>query len=298
FSIEFKAWDCLYEITNRTGRIIDRAYSFVSRLFAELLWHEETANHSLINSSQSAGTAEEFIQELQSKLLEKNDIIELADEAVRSGSLPTPHSHLQSILTDIGRAFIESYGNWSGILSKLDLIPLRYSDFIASKSWSAVCAKGYIYWSQLRVRCFGALPSDNSDNTTISSSGQFTPLPASPLHAANVVRLHGRTLVRFMLQRFEKERYKRSYTSESDKENTQPNSLNASAIPIGHSNSLIWGNGSLNEVDLLNTWLGTRLLLEGCQQVAELYTLLGTVREARAYLDELLRAAQRFHVPA
>lgn len=49
---------------------------------------------------------------------------------------------------------------------------------------------------------------------------------------------------------------------------------------------------------MVNLWLGSRLLLDGTLQVAELYTLLGTVKEARVYQLELLRIAQRFHNPS
>lgn len=49
---------------------------------------------------------------------------------------------------------------------------------------------------------------------------------------------------------------------------------------------------------MLNMWLGSRLLLYGTTQVAELYTLLGTIKEARVYQLELLRIAQRFHIPS
>ncbi len=52
------------------------------------------------------------------------------------------------------------------------------------------------------------------------------------------------------------------------------------------------------DADLVNLWLGTRLLMHGTFQVAELYTLLGTVKEARVYQLELLRMAQRFHIPS
>ncbi|KAF8569887.1 hypothetical protein P879_03647 [Paragonimus westermani] len=50
--------------------------------------------------------------------------------------------------------------------------------------------------------------------------------------------------------------------------------------------------------ELLNLWLGTRLLVRGCLHVTELYTLSGSVREARAYQSELLRVGQRFHLCA
>ncbi|KAF6777644.1 hypothetical protein AHF37_02558 [Paragonimus kellicotti] len=199
------------------------------------------------------------------------------------------------------------------------LIPLRYNDFFASKSWAAVCARGYFYWIHLHARClFGATNETHSNPETLDTflagwNNAVIPLPDSILHAAVIVRMHGRTLVQFMRQcceqKLARQHPKASERTNDNKENIpvgspvhKPNAPKVATlgrlpvICLVRFDPIFAFVGTDGE--LLNLWLGTRLLVRGCLHVTELYTLSGSVREARAYQSELLRVGQRFHLCA
>ncbi|KAF5402666.1 Separin [Paragonimus heterotremus] len=185
------------------------------------------------------------------------------------------------------------------------LIPLRYKDFFASKSWAAVCARGYFYWIHLHARClFGATNEMHSNPETLDTflagwNNAVIPVPDSILHAAVIVRMHGRTLVQFMRQCCEQKLARQQpKASERTNENKENIPVDSSVHKPNAPKVATWGGSQLSDGELLNLWLGTRLLVRGCLHVTELYTLSGSVREARAYQNELLRVGQRFHLCA
>uniref|UniRef100_A0A183SHD6 separase n=1 Tax=Schistocephalus solidus TaxID=70667 RepID=A0A183SHD6_SCHSO len=170
----------------------------------------------------------------------------------------------------------------------LDLVLTRHQDFLDSKCWAAVYCRGFVYWLRLRARCSSGAP-------VIRTVSEDSEPNVCPLFAAINVRLHGRTLVRFMLSHCEQKAGRGQSNDQAEKENKPPDSL---PTKDAESKAAFWLGNQVSDGDLVNLWLGTRLLLEGSMQVAELYTLLGTVKEARAYQLELLRVAQRFHIPS
>ncbi|CAL8098594.1 unnamed protein product, partial [Calicophoron daubneyi] len=304
---ECLAWDSLLAASEKSGRFLDASYALTNRLMAKLLATEANASsHSQLSSC---------VLMLTSELAQRKPLLDATYEAALTGQLPNRHAHLQAVMVGIFKAYLENYFNWAGFSAAMDLIPLRYKDFLEEKSWAAVCARGYYYWLHLHARCiFGAFSDaslgESGDTTAAELSPPITPPPESPLHAAVIVRMHGRTLVQFIRQCCEQKlSKKRILMKDSEKENVCP----ASRQPISEKQSggqggeegesqlsthrsTIWSCSGLGDGELLNLWLATRLLVRGCTQVTELYTLLGSVREARAYQDELLRVGQRFHL--
>ncbi|KAG5442895.1 hypothetical protein CSKR_113627 [Clonorchis sinensis] len=296
---ECHVWESMFTVSEQSGRFLDTAFSHINRLLAKLLAEEEKVSDATALKSTAAL--------LVKQLKEQSGLLDAVSEAALTGQLPTPHAHFQSIFVDIGSAYLECYFDWPAFSARMSLVPFRYVDFFVGKSWAAVCARGYFYWFDLHARClFGAtnLPHRSQFTSTSETSPPVVDLPDSVLHAAVIVRMHGRTLVQFMRQccesRLSKIRQKLIAEREDNKENA-PNAANKPFVEPDCEEcpkTSAWGSSRLSDSELLNIWLGTRLLVRGCLQVAELYTLHGSVREARAYQDELLRVSQRFHIPA
>ncbi|VDP90841.1 unnamed protein product [Echinostoma caproni] len=288
---ECRTWDILFVLSQNSGRFLDASYALVCRLLTELLDEEQNTS-----SCERLTTKCEI---LNKKLKSHHSLLDATDEAVLTGQLPTPHAHLQAVIISLGKAYLENYMNWCKFVATVELIPLRFSDFFAGKSWAAVCARGYYYWLHLHARClFGSVEVDvaePSDNIDLGAA--FVKPPSSVLHAAVIVRMHGRTLVQFMRQCCDQKLAKRrAQLGEANKENVCSTTSSDSNHKLETSKTVPWGSCQLTDNELLNLWMGTRLLIRGCHQVAEMYTLMGNVREARAYQDELLRIGQRFHI--
>lgn len=295
FDAECRCWDLLFAFSQKSGRFLDASYALINRSLTELLYEEQVTS--------DAERLKSKVEDIKIKLYSHQSLLDTTDEAIRTGQLPTPHACLQAVLTSLGKVYIENYMNWYQFVAALELIPVCFCDFFAGKSWAAVCARGYYYWIHLRARCvFGAGESDVTERVvSLNSETSIPKPPSSVLHAAVIVRMHGRTLVQFMRQCCEQKLCKRRVQLiGANKENVcstnRPNSETEMKQSAETSKTVPWSSGQLTDNELLNLWLGTRLLIRGCQQVAELYTLMGNVREARAYQDELLRVSQRFHI--
>ncbi|THD22286.1 Separin [Fasciola hepatica] len=296
FDAESRCWDIMFALSQKSGRYLDASYALVSRLLSELLYEEQNTSDAECLKSKA--------NDLKVRLESHRSLFDATDEAILTGQLPTPHAHLQAVLTSLAKAYVDNYMNWCKFIATLELIPIRFSDFFAGKSWAAVCARGYYYWLHLHARCVFGIEESDADvqfNDSFDNGASVAKPPSSVLHAAVIVRMHGRTLVQFMRQCCEQKLAKRStQLVSSNKENkctANPADLETKKNRSSETSKTVpWGSGLLTDNELLNLWLGTRLLIRGCQQVAELYTLMGNVREARAYQDELLRVAQRFHI--
>ncbi|CAH8871107.1 unnamed protein product [Trichobilharzia szidati] len=299
FEVSSSIWKIMFTICDNSGRFLDASYALVNYALSKVFSHEENVSvYDILKSVRN-----EVLMVLQNS----QEILESSHEACVTGRLPTPHAHFQSVIISLGRAYIEHYCDWSAFSARLDLIRLEHLEFFRGKSWASVCARGHFYWFHLHARCiFGA---NFEPPTTVDCSDthqNFPPPSLSPLHAAAVVRMHGQTLVKFMRQCCEQKLQSR-YTSDKniksstvdEKENEDPAS-NHRKVKSSFSNSdmatTAWSSSLLTDNELLNLWLGTRLLLYGCRQTAELYTLLGVVKEARVYQYELLCIGQRFHL--
>ncbi|CAH8678132.1 unnamed protein product [Schistosoma rodhaini] len=253
-----------------------------------------------------AGLPTVFNSKCVTKQLE-NCLKELEDAPKHSGQ------SVRQLLTRVELLGIlaSCHNLWPAFSANLDLIRLQYKEFFEGKSWAVVCARGYFYWLHLHARCiFGANFELASTSLQSDTHDMFPPPPVSPLHAAVIVRMHGQTLVKFMRLCCEQKLQNRSCTKQQvkvgiGKENEDPSVglknlkkfVEPKSVPSELKVSTVaWSSVSLTDNELLNLWLGTRLLLYGCHQTAELYTLLGTVREARVYQNELLCVGQRFHL--
>ncbi|CAH8586999.1 unnamed protein product [Schistosoma turkestanicum] len=292
----------MFKISDNSGRFLDASYALINYSLSKLFAYEQNAS--------AYDTLKSIHTDVFSVLHNRNEILESTHEACLTGRLPTPHAHFQSIVVSLGRAYIEHYCNWPAFSANLDLIRLQYKEFFEGKSWAVVCARGYFYWLHLHARCiFGA--NFELVNTLLQPDTQdmFPSPPLSPLHAAVIVRMHGQTLVKFMRLCCEQKLQNRSVAKQNvigiGKENKNPsgspenNKKFVEPQPLASDlkmSTVAWSSASLTDNELLNLWLGTRLLLYGCHQTAELYTLLGTVREARVYQNELLCVGQRFHL--
>ncbi|CAH8657528.1 unnamed protein product [Schistosoma guineensis] len=303
FELESSVWKVMFTVSDNSGRFLDASYALTNYCLSKIFAYEQNASvYDTLNSVRT---------EVLTVLNNSNEIFESTHEACLTGRLPTPHAHFQSMVVSLGRAYIEHYFNWPAFSANLDLIRLQYKEFFEGKSWAVVCARGYFYWLHLHARCiFGA--NFELVNTPLQSGTHdtFPPPPVSPLHAAVIVRMHGQTLVKFMRLCCEQKLQNRSCTKQQvkvgiGKENKDPSvgpkNLKRFVEPKPVPSELkvstaAWSSVSLTDNELLNLWLGTRLLLYGCHQTAELYTLLGTVREARVYQNELLCVGQRFHL--
>lgn len=139
-------------------------------------------------------------------------------------------------------------------------------------------------WLMLRARLYSGASSKPLDDPSET--------PISLLYAAANVKLHARTLVKFSMNHLNQKYGK------GNKENMY--SPNASFLSNSDAPGMLELRNLLNLIvpDMVNLWLGTQLLIEGSLLVTELYTLLGSVKEARFFQLELLRIAQRFHIPS
>ncbi|CAH8466188.1 unnamed protein product [Dicrocoelium dendriticum] len=298
--LECRMWDFMFHLSEKSGRFLDGSYALVNRLLARLLFDETRADLNLEDLKTNA-------RMLNADLLKYKYLLDASYEAAVAGQLPTPHAHVQSVIISLGVSYLSCYSDWSAFSAQTDLIPLRYATFFAGKSWAAVCARGYFYWLHLHARCmFGATEELRSVPVSqtefqMDYNSSVAPLPYSLLHAAVIVRMHGRTLVQFMRQSCEQRLAKRRLNPHEQLEADKGDSYfrvpdNTSFTGASSPELTVWGNSLLTDGELLNLWMGTRLLIRGCLQVTELYTLFGSVREARAYQDELLRISQRFHL--
>ncbi|CAH8678128.1 unnamed protein product [Schistosoma rodhaini] len=303
FELESSIWKVMFTISDNSGRFLDASYALTNYCLSKIFVYEQNAS--------IYDTAKSIRADVLSVLQNSNEIFESTHEACLTGRLPTPHAHFQSMVVSLGRAYIEHYCNWPAFSANLDLIRLQYKEFFEGKSWAVVCARGYFYWLHLHARCiFGANFELASTSLQSDTHDMFPPPPVSPLHAAVIVRMHGQTLVKFMRLCCEQKLQNRSCTKQQvkvgiGKENEDPSVglknlkkfVEPKSVPSELKVSTVaWSSVSLTDNELLNLWLGTRLLLYGCHQTAELYTLLGTVREARVYQNELLCVGQRFHL--
>uniref|UniRef100_A0A5K3FHR4 separase n=1 Tax=Mesocestoides corti TaxID=53468 RepID=A0A5K3FHR4_MESCO len=274
-SAESAAWQAIESLSRQSNRVIDEAYGLVNRAFLKLRIAEQTCFADPEELARKIGR-------IQSALKAKSPLFSAYEELVLTVKLPTPHAHLQCIIVDALRAYFENYTNWHAINSRLDLVLMRHKAFLDSKVWAAVYSRGFINWLRLRARCSTGAPPE-----AVATEPSATP-PVSPLFASISVRMHGRTLVKFMLTQCEQK-----LEQCGDKENLRPRGDGGET-----THSTVWADKHLPDADLVNLWLATRLLLNGTFIVSELYTLLGTVKEARVYQLELLRIAQRFHIPS
>ncbi|KAH8868186.1 Separin [Schistosoma japonicum] len=300
FDLESSIWKVMFTISDNCGRFLDASYALINCCLSKIFAYEQ--NSSVYDTLKSVRT------DILSVLQNSREILESSHEACLTGRLPTPHAHFQSVIVSLGRAYIEHYCNWHRFSANLDLIRLEHKEFFEGKSWAVVCARGYFYWFHLHARCiFGANFGSTSMPLQSEIQYKFPSPPVSPLHASVIVRMHGQTLVKFMRLCCERKLQNNSYARNQNvvtgigKENEDPktlkNSVNLKSAPSDiDASTAAWTSAALTDNELLNLWLGTRLLLYGCHQTAELYTLLGTVREARVYQNELLCIGQRFHI--
>ncbi|VDO08455.1 unnamed protein product [Rodentolepis nana] len=263
---ELSTWQALEALSHQTKRVIDEVYGLMNRAYLKLKIAEQTCYSSREHLMYKVGR-------IKSALKSKSALFNDFEDVVLSTKIPTAHASLQCFTSDCLLAYIQNYDNWYAIRSRLEMIMMRYSNFLDSKSWAAVYCRAFMNWLMLRARLnSGASPKPLEDDSET---------PISLLYAATNVKLHARTLVKFTMNHLNQKYCKDSCS----KENNSPNQsiLSQSEAPVP---------------EMVNLWLGTRLLLEGSLQVAELYTLLGSVKEARFYQLELLRIAQRFHIPS
>ncbi|KAL7059394.1 hypothetical protein AAHC03_012877 [Spirometra sp. Aus1] len=275
------AWMTAEHLAHSSKRTVDEAHAFLNRLFIELLDLEN-------NRPAKKEDVATKVSQIQQSLADKSELLSDYEKLRDVVKLPTPHANLQCIVVDALYVYISHYLDWHAINARLDLVLTRHKDFLDSKCWAAVYCRGFVYWLRLRARCSSGVPATGIFGEDSESS-------VCPLFAAINVRLHGRTLVRFMLSHCEQKAGRGQNNDQGEKENRPPDSL---PTKDADSKAAFWLGNQVSDADLVNLWLGTRLLLEGSIQVAELYTLLGTVKEARAYQLELLRVAQRFHIPS
>ncbi|BHF67576.1 Separin [Sparganum proliferum] len=272
------AWLTAEHLAHSSKRTVDEAHALLNRLFIELLDLEN-------NRPAKKEDVATKVTQIQQSLADKSELLSDYEKLRDVVKLPTPHANLQCIVVDALHVYISHYLDWHAINARLDLVLTRHKDFLDSKCWAAVYCRGFVYWLRLRARCSSGVPATGEDSES----------SVCPLFAAINVRLHGRTLVRFMLSHCEQKAGRGQNNDQGEKENRPPDSL---PTKDADSKAAFWLGNQVSDADLVNLWLGTRLLLEGSIQVAELYTLLGTVKEARAYQLELLRVAQRFHIPS
>lgn len=179
---------------------------------------------------------------------------------------------------------------------------LRYKEFLDGKVWAAVYSRAFVNWLLLRSRLSSGAPP-------LPSSNDNSEIPTSLIYAAISIKTHGRTLVKFILGHSSD---KTASRDSDDKENQtpevniRPKVLTEKDISSELNRAFIffYRTSDFSNVffviasEMVNLWLGSRLLLYGAFEVAELYTLLGNAKEARIYQLELLRIAQRFHIPS
>ncbi|KAH9280800.1 Separin [Echinococcus granulosus] len=269
-STEAAAWQAIEVLSRHTQRVIDEVYGLVNRAFLKLRIAEQTCFADRKELTHKIGR-------IQSALKSKSSLLSAYEDLVTRVRLPTAHTNLQCVVADSLLVYLEHYDNFCSISSRLDIVLMRHKDFLDSKVWAAVYCRAFINWLVLRARLSTGAPP-------IPVTDEDAETPVSSLFAAINIKTHGRTLVKFIMSHIEP----KIDQCDGDKENQVPGEslhskrLTASDVPVS---------------DMVNLWLGSRLLLNGTLQVAELYTLLGTVKEARVYQLELLRIAQRFHNP-
>ncbi|KAF8566443.1 hypothetical protein P879_08416 [Paragonimus westermani] len=243
--IECRIWNVMFSVSEQSGRFLDASYALVNRLLAELMRDEFSIDSDYETLKPKAATH-------CTELLKNKALLDTAFEAALIGQLPTPHAHFQSVFIALGTTYLEHYFDWPGFSARMALIPLRYKDFFASKSWAAVCARGYFYWMHLHARClFGATNEIHSNLETLDTfltgwNNAIIPVPDCILHAAVIVRMHGRTLVQFMRQcceqKLAKQHSKANERTDENKENipvgSPPHKLNAPKVAT-------WGGSQL-----------------------------------------------------
>ncbi|KAM3177902.1 hypothetical protein ACTXT7_003632 [Hymenolepis weldensis] len=263
---ELSVWQALEALSHQTKRVIDEVYGLMNRAYLKLKIAEQTCYSNREHLMYKVGR-------IKSALRSKSALFTDFENVVSSSKMPTAHASLQCFVSDCISVYIQNYDDWYATRSRLEMVMIRHRDFLDNKSWAAVYCRAFINWLMLRARLnSGASPKPLEDDSET---------PISLLYAATNVKLHARTLVKFTMNHLNQKYGKDS----NNKENNSPNQsfLAKTEAPVP---------------EMVNLWLGTRLLLEGSLQVAELYTLLGSIKEARFYQLELLRIAQRFHIPS
>ncbi|CAH8664887.1 unnamed protein product [Heterobilharzia americana] len=291
FELESSIWKVMFTVSYNSGRYLDASFALINYAFSKLFSHEQNAS--------DYETLKSVRNEVLAAVQDSERILESSQETCSTGRL-TPHAQFQSVIISLEEHISNT------------IVTGQYEEFFSGKSWTVVCARGYFYWLHLHARClFGGSYEVSHASDVPGISQKFPPPPVSPLHAAVIVRMHGQTLVKFMRQSCEYKLQNRcsarnlKNSADTEKENKDPtnghrNSEPSVKILSPSSNvelaTVAWSSASLTDTELLNLWLATRLLLYGCRQSAELYTLLGAVREARVYQNELLCISQRFHL--
>ncbi|VDK22892.1 unnamed protein product [Taenia asiatica] len=321
-STEASAWQAIEVVSRQTQRVIDEVYGLVNRAFLKVRIAEQKCFADREELAQKIGR-------IQSALKSKSSLLSAYEDVATRARLPTAHTSLQCVVVDSLLVYLENYDNvsfllmdgfglvglnflllksggflfsqWYAISSRLDIVSMRHKIFLDSKVWAAVYCRAFINWLVLRARLStGAPPVSGNDDVAT---------PVSSLFAAINIKTHGRTLVKFVTSHIRP----KADQCDGNKENQAPGECwsssclttsNISSKFIGHVPSFLISvvlpliYAFVTVADMVNLWLGSRLLLNGTLQVAELYTLLGTVKEARVYQLELLRIAQRFHNPS
>ena len=89
---------------------------------------------------------------------------------------------------------------------------LRHKEFLDGKLWAAVYSRTFINWLSLRARLSSAAPS-------LPTSGDNPEIPSSLIYDAISLKIHGRTLVKFVI---EHSKDKTAKPDIGDKENQVP----------------------------------------------------------------------------
>ncbi|KAA3670880.1 uncharacterized protein DEA37_0010589, partial [Paragonimus westermani] len=253
--IECRIWDVMFSVSEQSGRFLDASYALVNRLVAELMRDEFSIDSDYETLKPKAATH-------CTELLKNKALLDTACEAALIGQLPTPHAHFQSVFIALGTTYLEHYFDWPGFSARMALIPLRYKDFFASKSWAAVCARGYFYWMHLHARClFGATSEMHSNLETLDTfltgwNNAIIPVPDCILHAAVIVRMHGRTLVQFMRQSCEQKLAKQhSKASERTQENKENIPVGSPSHKLNTPKVATWGGSQLTVfIEGIESW--------------------------------------------
>ncbi|VDM16343.1 unnamed protein product [Hydatigera taeniaeformis] len=280
-STEAAAWQAVEVLSRHTQRVIDEVYGLVNRAFLKLRIAEQMCFADSKKLMHKIGR-------IQSALKSKSSLFTAYEDLVSRVRLPTAHANLQCVVVDSLLVYLEHYDNWYAISSRLDIVMMRHKNFLDSKVWAAVYCRAFANWLTLRARLStGAPPALITDEDVEN--------PVSSLFAAINIKTHGRTLVKFIMSHIGLQ----VDHCDDDKENLPPGeSLYPNRLGASNISNTSVDRLHITAQDMVNLWLGSRLLLNGTLQVAELYTLLGTVKEARVYQLELLRIAQRLHNPS
>ncbi|KAM7543148.1 hypothetical protein Aperf_G00000005776 [Anoplocephala perfoliata] len=258
---ELSTWQAIETFSHQTKRVIDEVYALANRAFVKLRIAEQTFysdREQLVHK----------VDRIKNALRSKSALFTEFESLVTCTKMPTAHASLQCLVSDSLLAYIYNYNDWFAARSRLEMMLIRHKEFLENKSWAAVYCRAFLNWLMLRARLYSGSPP------SLLEEG---PEPAiSLLYAAANIKLHARTLLKFTLSHL--------YQKNGNK-NT----------PLGQTSVV---ETDVPAPEMVNLWLGARLLFEGSLQVAELHTLLGSVKEARFYQLELLRVAQHFHSPA